>query len=150
MAEYKTEFRSPFTVAGLATRTSNSRPDQIGALWQEFYGRNVLAQIPNKKSDDVFSVYIDYESDHTGPYTLIIGCEVEGGAVVSEGLVKKKIPGAKFAVFDANGKQPDTLISTWLKIPGMNLGRTFSGDFDLYKNELGKTQPDVRVFVAIE
>ena len=150
MLDFETVTRASFSVAGLATRTSNSRPDQIGALWQEFYGRNILAQIPNKRSSDVYSVYIDYESDHNGPYTLIIGCEVDKDTAVPEGLSKQQVPGARFSVFDANGKQPDALISTWQKIPGMNLKRTFSGDFDLYRNVPGTSQPDVRVFVAVE
>src|SRR5262245_33317547 len=100
MSDYKIVSLPAFTVAGLSVRTSNSRPDQIGKLWQEFYSRNIEAQVPNRKSKNIYSVYIDYERDYTCPYTLIIGCEVEPDEIVPEGLVKKQVPAAKFAVFD--------------------------------------------------
>jgi predicted transcriptional regulator YdeE len=114
MPEHRIVERPAFTVVGLALRTSNSRPDQIGGLWQEFYARNVPSLIPNRKSDHVYSVYIDYEGDHTKPYTLVIGCEADVGDVPT-GLTVKNVPAAKYAVFSASGKQPDSVITAWQK-----------------------------------
>ena len=150
MAEYRIISLPSFTLVGVSVRTSNSRPDQIGQLWQEFYGRNIAAEILNKKSENIYSVYIDYESDYRGPYTLLIGCKVDSGQSIPTGLVQKQIPASKFAVFDANGKQPDTLISTWQKIYTTEIKRTYTGDFDLYEIQPGASGPSVSVYVAVE
>jgi predicted transcriptional regulator YdeE len=150
MPDYSIVSLPSFTVLGLSIRTSNSRPDQIGQLWQQFYSRNIAGQIANKESENIYSVYIDYESDHTGAYTLVIGCQIDESASVPGGLVKKQVPASRFAVFDANGKQPDTLIATWQKIYTMGLKRTYSGDFDFYETQLGASGPSVSVYVAVE
>jgi predicted transcriptional regulator YdeE len=151
MADYEIVSLPAFTVAGLSIRTSNSRPDQIGQLWQEFYGQNIGARVPRKKSENVYSVYIDYESDHTGLYTLVIGYEIDPShSVATQGLVSKQVPGSNFAVFEANGKQPDTLITTWQKVYTLDIRRTYSGDFDLYELQPGASGPSVSVYVAIE
>jgi predicted transcriptional regulator YdeE len=73
-------------VAGISARVSNDRPQEIGALWQHFYAQGIAAKIPNKKSENIYSVYIDYESDHTGAYTIVIGCEVNDAAALPADL----------------------------------------------------------------
>ncbi len=72
---YQNVSRPAFTVVGISARVSNDRPQEIGKLWQQFYVQGIAAKIPNKKSEKIYSVYIDYESDHTKPYTMVIGCE---------------------------------------------------------------------------
>jgi predicted transcriptional regulator YdeE len=151
MPDYRTVARSAFKVVGLGLRTSNSRPDQIGGLWQQFYARNIPSLIPNKKSDDIYSLYIDYEGDHTQPYTLVIGCEADQ-VDTAEGLVAKSVPAARYAVFSASGKQPDSVIAAWQKVWSLDLPRIYSGDFDLYASQAegSAEQQRVEVFVAID
>jgi predicted transcriptional regulator YdeE len=150
MPDYPIVSLPSFTVTGLSVRTSNSRPDQIGQLWQEFYRRDIAGQIATKKSENIYSVYIDYETDYTGPYTLVIGCETDSEDTIPVGLVSKQVPGARFAVFDANGKQPDALIATWQKIYTTGIERTYTGDFDLYEMQAGASGPSVSIYVAVK
>jgi predicted transcriptional regulator YdeE len=150
MPDYQIVSLPSFTVTGLSVRTSNSRPDQIGQLWQEFYRRDIAGQIASKKSENIYSVYIDYETDYTGPYTLVIGCETDSEDTIPVGLVSKQVPGARFAVFDANGKQPDALIAAWQKIYTTDIERTYTGDFDLYEMQAGASGPSVSIYVAVK
>jgi predicted transcriptional regulator YdeE len=139
-----------FTVAGISARVSNDRPQEIGALWQHFYAQGIAAKIPNKKSENIYSVYIDYESDHTGAYTIVIGCEVNDAAALPADLVAKTVPAAKYAVIPANGKQPDALIAAWKQVWSSDLPRTYSGDFDLYVSKGPyPADLDVNLYVAI-
>jgi len=144
MTDQSTLSLPPLTLAGISVRTSNDRPDQIGELWQRFYCENISGKIPSKKSDDVYSLYIEYEGDHTKPYTLLIGHPVEADFTPPIGLVKKVIPTAQYAVVPASGPQPASLIAAWQKIWSMGLSRTYTGDFDLHS-----VSGAVDIYVAI-
>jgi predicted transcriptional regulator YdeE len=147
---YKTVSLPAFTVVGISARVSNDRPQEIGALWRQFYAQGIAAKIPNKKSENVYSVYIDYESDHTKPYTIVIGCEVNDAASLPAGLVSKTVPAAKYAVIPANGKQPDSVIAAWQSVYSSDLARNYSGDFDLYVSKgPDPADLDVNLYVAI-
>jgi predicted transcriptional regulator YdeE len=148
--QYSLLSRSAFSVAGISARVSNDRPHSIGALWQQFYAQGIGAQIPSKKSENIYSVYIDYESDHTKPYTMVIGCEVSDAGSLPPGLVRTTVPAATYAVIPANGKQPDSVIAAWQWVSRSDLARTYSGDFDLYVS-LGSdpADVDVKLHVAI-
>ncbi len=148
--DYKTVSLPRFTIVGISARVSNEQPQEIGQLWQQFYAEGVAGKIPNKKSENIYSVYIDYESDHTKPYTLVIGCEVNDASSVPAGLVSKTVPAAKYAVIPANGKQPDSVIAAWQQVYGYGLARTYSGDFDLYVSKgPDPSGLDVSLYVAI-
>jgi len=147
--DYRTVSRPAFTIVGISARTSNAHPEEIGVLWQRYYGEGIASKIPNKKSEDTYSLYIDYESDHTQPYTLVIGCEVNGVAALPAGLVTKTVPAAKYAAFSAEGPQPQTVISVWQQVWASGLQRTYSGDFDVYSAGSDPSQQRVNVFVAI-
>ena len=136
-----------FTIVGISARVSNDRPQEIGKLWQQFYAEGIAAKIPNKKSENIYSVYIDYESDHTKPYTIVIGCKVNDAASLPAGLVAKTVPASKYAVISANGKQPDALIAAWQQVWKSDLPRTYSGDFDQYVSRAADM--DVSLHVAI-
>ena len=103
MLDYKIVSRPAFTIAGISVRTSNARAAQIGKLWQDFYSQNISARVTDKKSGDIYSLYAEYEGDHTQPYTLVIGHEVDEASGTVGGLTTKTVPVAKYAVFPANG-----------------------------------------------
>jgi predicted transcriptional regulator YdeE len=148
--KYSVLSRSAFSVAGISARVSNDRPQAIGALWQQFYAQGIAAKISNKKSENIYSVYIDYESDHTKPYTMVIGCEASDAGSLPAGLVRTTVPAATYAVIPANGKQPDAVIAAWQWVYRSDLARTYSGDFDLYVSPGSDgADPDVKLHVAI-
>jgi predicted transcriptional regulator YdeE len=147
---YKTISLPAFAIVGISARVSNDRAQEIGELWQQFYAQGIAAKIPNKQSENIYSVYIDYESDHTKPYTLVIGCEVKDVSSLPVGLVSKTVPAAKYAVIPANGKQPDAVIAAWQQVWNSDLPRTYSGDFDLYASKgPDPADLDVNLHVAI-
>ena len=121
------------TIVGISIRTSNSRPEEIGTLWGRFRSENPIAAISGRLSDEIYSLYLDYEGDHTQPYTLLLGYAVRPEAGVPKGLMLRHVPASKYAVFDASGPQPATLIATWAAIWQMPLDRAYKADFDLYR-----------------
>ena len=66
-----------FKIIGISTETTNKSrkaAEDLGKLWQQFFKENVAGRIANKLSDEIYSIYTDYESDFTGNYKAIIGC----------------------------------------------------------------------------
>jgi predicted transcriptional regulator YdeE len=64
----------PFHVIGISLRTTNENDQEaqgIGSLWGKFMTENILQKIRHKISDDILSIYTNYESDHTKPYDTI-------------------------------------------------------------------------------
>jgi predicted transcriptional regulator YdeE len=148
--KYSVLSHSAFSVAGISARVSNDRPEAIGALWQQFYAQGIAAKISHKKSENIYSVYIDYEGDHTKPYTMVIGCEVSDAGSLPAGLVRTTVPAATYAVIPASGKQPDAVIAAWQWVYHSALARTYSGDFDLYVSRGSDAADlDVNLHVAI-
>lgn len=68
---------SGFYVIGITGRTNNAQEMsgnvKIGGVWQMFLQPSVVAKIPNKIGVDLIAVYTDYETDHTGHYTYLLG-----------------------------------------------------------------------------
>jgi predicted transcriptional regulator YdeE len=137
--------KAAFTIVGISRRQSNEHAGKIGLQWQEFFAAGGPGGIPNRTSDQVFSVYTEYEGDHTKPYTLILGCEVARVGELPEGLVAKSIPAAKYAVFAAKGPQPQAIIEAWQRIWSSPISPSFTADFDFHRGE-----NDVEVFVAVK
>jgi len=150
LMKHRTISLPAFTVVGISLRTSNDRPQEIGKLWQQFCAEGMAAQIPNKKSENIYSLYLDYEGDHTKPYTLVIGWEVHDASSLPEGFESRTVPAAKYALIPANGKQPDSVIAAWQQIWRSDLARTYSGDFDLYASQgPDPSDQEVNIYVAI-
>ncbi len=136
-------------VIGIACRTSNdpsAAPQDIPKHWQRFYTEGVVERIPNKASADVIALYCDYEGDYTKPYTLVIGCPVTSIEHIPEGMVAKVIPAGSYARFAVSGEFPASVIKTWNTIWNTNLARTYTGDYELYRQ--GSPQA-LDVFVAV-
>jgi predicted transcriptional regulator YdeE len=130
MGESLTVEREAFTVVGIACRTSNSAPDEIGRLWQTFFAGGGVQQIGGRVGDDIYALYTDYEGDYTEPYTLIIGCEVASAGDLPPGQVARVVPRQRYRVFDAAGEQPATLIAAWQRVWKEPIDRAYATDFD--------------------
>src|SRR5690242_3833704 len=107
MSHIKTE---AFYIIGISVRTTNENSQSardISSLWNKFMSENILAQIPNKISNDVYCIYTDYEKDYTKPYTTILGCKVADLSSTPAGMVGKLIQGGKYTTFKATGKIMD-------------------------------------------
>ncbi len=68
-----------FSLVGLTARTKNAlefdpTTAQIGTMVQGYFSQQKMNDIPHRKTPGVtFSVYTEYETDHTGFYTYFIG-----------------------------------------------------------------------------
>jgi predicted transcriptional regulator YdeE len=124
-----------FHIIGISVRTTNVNNKalkDIGELFGNFVGQNILQKIPNKISEDIYCVYTDYESDFNGPYTTIIGCKVSSLEDIPTGLTGKTIPESKYQVYRSTGKLSISLAKTWEGIWNSDLNRRYSADFDIY------------------
>lgn len=131
-----------FTVIGISARTSNAKevtPDGvIGPMWGRLFQEGVLAKIPNKADQNIIAVYTDYASDHNGEYTYVLGARVASETEAPAGMVAKKVPAQKCAVFTSEkGPAQKVVPQLWIKInslPKAAVGgdRLYKADFEIY------------------
>jgi predicted transcriptional regulator YdeE len=139
-----------FTVIGIATRTNNAREAStdgiIGKQWARLMQEDVLTKIPNKLDHSITAVYTDYENDHSGEYTFVLGAKVSSSANVPEGMIAKKIPEGRYAVFTSEkGPGPKVVPELWMKInslPKSSPGgdRVYRSDFEIYDERAADPQ----------
>lgn len=142
----------PFKVIGITVRTTNENEQaakDIPVLWEKLMKENVLNNIPNKIDDTVYSIYTDYEKDHTKPYTTLLGCKVESLDDIPEGMIGKSFDGGDYIKFTTKGNLAEGLvINEWFKIWNMDLERTFTADFEMY-GEKAQNPADAEVDILI-
>lgn len=143
---------APFHIIGISVRTTNENNQaavDIGGLWNWFMEEQVLAAIPNKIDHTVYSIYTDYESDHTRPYTTILGCKVSSLDTIPEGMVGHTVAGGDYLKFSPKGNLMEGLvINKWIEIWQMELGRAFTSDFEMY-GEKAQNPADAEVDILI-
>ena len=69
-----------FEIIGIDVRTTNQNrqaESDIGALWKRFYRDDFKTKISGKICEDLYCVFTDYETDHLGAYTTILGFKVK-------------------------------------------------------------------------
>jgi len=130
-----------FTVIGISARTNNAKeagPDGvIGKQWQKFFQEGVLARIPEKISPVIYAVYTDYESDHHGEYSYVIGASVKAGTKPPPGMVAVTVPAGSFAVISSDrGPLPQVVPAAWQRVFQLEderqLNRAYKADFEVY------------------
>ncbi|MFC3560263.1 GyrI-like domain-containing protein [Pedobacter jamesrossensis] len=126
----------PFKVIGISVRTTNENNQagkDIPALWSRFISDKILDAIPNKIDRTVYSIYTDYESDHTKPYTTVLGCKVASLETIPDGMVGKSFNGGNYIKLSAKGDlMQDLIVNKWLEIWEMDLERVFTADFEVF------------------
>lgn len=142
----------PFKVIGIEVRTTNENEQaakDIPVLWEKFMNGNVLNTIPNKIDNTIYSIYTEYEKDHTKPYTTLLGCKVESLDHIPEGMIGKSFDGGDYVKFTTKGNlAEDLVINEWFKIWNMDLERTFTADFEIY-GEKAQNPSDAEVDILI-
>ena len=149
---------SGFTVVGIEVRTSNpkemSPEGVIGKQWARFMQENLAARIPNKADSSVVAVYSDYASDKDGEYNFLIGARVTSAKDVPAGMVVKKVPAGRYAVFTSEKGPVGKVVSgLWQKvweIPKAEPGgdRAYRVDYEVY-DERAANPEDAQVDVHI-
>lgn len=122
-------------IVGISVRTNNSNNQaqrDISQLWGRFILHNTSNAIPNKVSEDIYCLYTDYESDHTGDYTTILGCVVSAADNIPEDMVATEIPKGDYLKFISEGKLPESVAQTWETIWQSDFNRSYTADFEVY------------------
>ena len=141
-------------VAGLEVRTTNPEEmnpatAKIPGIWGRFHQEGLIEKVPGRRSGCApLGVYSKYETDHTGPYSLLAGVEMSGPNV-PDGMVGVTVLEGPYLVFSAHGPMPQSLIQTWLAIwdyfsKDSKYGRAYTTDFELYR---GKDTVDIHIAV---
>ena len=131
-----------FTVVGISARTTNANEmtseGVIGPMWGRLFQDGIIDKIPNKADPRIVAVYTDYASDHNGEYTYVLGARVTSDADVPAGMVARKIPTGKYAVFTSEkGLGSKVVPALWMKINSMpqnavGADRVYRADFEIY------------------
>lgn len=143
-----------FNIIGIAVRTTNQNNQamqDLGMLWTTFFKENIPAKITNAISSELFSIYTDYESDHTGPYTAILGVKVSDLDSIPEGMVGRTFEGGEYTVFTAKGNMPQAIGEKWMEIwqQGDGLARAFTADFEIHTEKAQQgDQSEVDIYIA--
>ena len=145
----------PFKIIGISVRTTNENNQaakDIPVLWEKFIKENISDSIPNKLDDTIYSIYTEYEKDHTKPYTTILGCKVENLDHIPEGMTGVSFDGGNYIKFTAKGNLAEGLvINEWLKIWNMDLGRMFTADFEIYGEKAqNPSNAEVDILIAVQ
>ncbi|MDM1293314.1 AraC family transcriptional regulator [Sphingobacterium sp. N143] len=144
-----------FNIVGIAIRTSNQNNQaakDIPDLWARFFENDILNRIPNKISDALYCVYMEYEKDHTLPYTTLLGCKVASLNDIPDDLDGIRIEEHRYQHFEAKGDLKDGIVyETWQHIWKSDLPRAFTADFEIYENQAQDIhQAKVDIFIALQ
>lgn len=143
-------------VIGIEARTGNAKETTAdGAIpkqWARFMKEGLLAEIPNKADPAIVALYTDYESDKDGAYTYVLGARVSSVASVPKGMVVRKIPAGRYAVFTSNrGPVSRVVYETWKRIWAAPLHRAYRTDFEVYDERAADPQnTEMSIYVGIE
>ncbi|WP_271424620.1 GyrI-like domain-containing protein [Aequorivita sinensis] len=145
----------PFNIIGISIRTTNENGQaskEIAELWGKFMSESILEKIPNKVDKEIYSLYTDYESDHTKPYTAILGCKVENLDNIPSGMVGKSFSGGTYTKTTAKGDLMQGLVvNQWSKIFEMELDRTYDADFEIFGEKAqNPSDAEVDFYVGIK
>ena len=143
-----------FNIIGVSIRTTNENEQSgkdIPALWDQFISEGIAQKIPNKINHSIYSIYTDYEKDHTKPYTTILGCAVESLDFIPDEMVGITIETGSYEKFIAKGNLNDGIvINEWIKIWNSDLNRSFTSDFEIYGEKAQNPEnAEVDIFIAI-
>lgn len=142
-------------IVGIAVRTTNQNGQSsidIESLWNKFWDEDIRNKIPDKINNDIYAVYTDYKTDHTGPYTTIIGLPVSSLQNIPDDFVSVTIEQNIYQKFVSKGKMPDAVFNTWLEIwSRKDLNRSYKTDFTIHgkKYYLGD-EAEVETYVSVK
>ncbi len=146
------KFVTSKTIHGLTTRTDNAtemtpNKGKIPALWQNF---DQTVPVDYKNGERVYGVYFDYESDHTGKFTVLAG--FDGASFpASANLQPITLAEGNYLVFRHTGQMPQIAIDAWTEVwhyfSQNNLAhhRLYSTDFEFYPHG-----NEIQVHIAVK
>ena len=145
----------PFKVIGIAVRTTNQDGQaghDIQALWQKFMEQGIQEKIPNKVSNDILSIYTNYEGDYMQPYDTILGCKVSDLTDIPDGMVGQSFDGGNYAKFLTKGDLTKGIVyNAWVDIWSKPLARNYAADFEVYdQRSQNPNDAEVDIFLGLK
>jgi predicted transcriptional regulator YdeE len=124
-------------IIGLAISTCPATAGaDIAQAWQRFMTEGTASRVARDSADaHLYAVYCDYESDHSGRYTMVLGVAAAPTAPVPAGLRRVRIPSGPYARFVAQGEPGRAVWAVWSHVngswekPGV---RRYLADFERY------------------
>ena len=150
-------------LVGISARTNNANEmvgkGVIGSMIGRFYAEQLGGKItsPLTNAGVVFSLFTDFESDHTGEYTYFVGEEVNSFASESGDFKQIEVPAQKYVVFTTRtGPMPEIEIEAWQEIWQMkdeDFGgeRSYLVDYVIYDEKAANpTDAVVNIYLGIK
>ncbi|SDK74470.1 GyrI-like domain-containing protein [Nonomuraea jiangxiensis] len=137
--------RAELTVVGFAVRTSNADEldparAKLPTLWQRAGAPGAFAHVPARVDENLYAVLTDYESDHNGAYTQVVGIGVRTVPRLPEGMVAVRVPAAQALRLQARGPMPQALVDAWQEVwkhteAGGTPARAFTTDLEVHHRD---------------
>ncbi|MDF5755329.1 effector binding domain-containing protein [Spongiactinospora sp. TRM90649] len=134
--------RPEVLVIGFAVRTANADEmdpsrARLPALWGRAGAPGAFAHVPGKIDENLYAVMTDYQSDHNGAYTQVVGVAVRSAAALPEGMVAVRVPRATAMKVEARGQMPGALVESWQHLwkhteSGASPARAFTTDLEVH------------------
>ncbi|GAA0376835.1 hypothetical protein Acor_31150 [Acrocarpospora corrugata] len=134
--------RPELLVVGHVVRTTNAAETdparaQLPGLWARAGSPGAFAHVPGRSDENLYAVLTDYESDHNGAYTQIVGVAVHTAARLPEGMVAIRVPGVPCMHLEVRGPLPQTLLDAWQYLwkhteSGATPARAFTTDLEVH------------------
>ncbi|GAA2215977.1 GyrI-like domain-containing protein [Nonomuraea monospora] len=134
--------RAELVVVGFAVRTTNADEmdparAKLPALWQRAGAPGAFAHVPGRVDENLYAVLTDYESDHHGAFTQIVGTGVRTVPRLPEGMVAVRVPAGQALRLEARGPLPQSLVESWQTVwkhteSGGTPPRAFTTDLEVH------------------
>jgi predicted transcriptional regulator YdeE len=148
--------KEALTIVGISLRTTNENGQamkEIPEFWHKFMENNIRDRISGIINHNIYALYTDYVSDHTKPYSMILGYEVSSLDNIPEDLTVKIIPTAKYVKFTAKGDlTKDAMYNSWKEIWNSEsvLNRAYTTDVEVYgKKAIDPTNGEADIFISV-
>lgn len=153
--------RSETALVGIGVRTDNHREmdpqtAQIGGLWERVFAEDVLSRIPHASDDQtIVAAYTEYETDASGPYTLIVGKEVSATDDLADGFHHAVAPAGAYLRFRATGEMPQAVVETWQAIwtyfQNSAIRRAYQVDLEIHRTlPSGETSVEIDIGIVAD
>ena len=127
--------------------------NRVQMYFQNNLGETITSRVNPGRT---LSCYMEYESDHTGDYTYVIGEQVSAFENIPEEFTTVTIPAQKYAKFTTGpAPMPGVVINAWQAIWTMtdeDFGgkRNYQADFEVYDQRAADpSQAVVDIFIGI-
>ncbi|MFG1698957.1 GyrI-like domain-containing protein [Nonomuraea sp. NPDC049309] len=137
--------RAELIVVGYVVRTTNADEmdparAKLPAVWRRAGAPGAFAHVPGRVDENLYVVITDFESDHHGAFTKIVGTGVRTVPRLPEGMVAVRVPAGQAMKIEVRGPMPQALIDTWQQVwkhteSGGAPARAFTTDLEVHHPE---------------